>query len=197
MQTFPDDPALQPPLDEYRKQLRALQDDARELVSPLDTAQLNWAPAPEKWSVAECLDHLDVTARSYIGAIAPAIEEGHAAGKLGGGAKYGFFERWFIRSLEPPPKRGFRAPGKVAPRASTYDKDEVLERFVAGHEEIVGLLARADGLDLGKVKITSPLLSLLRFRLGAAFAILIAHGRRHLWQAREVVKSAGFPSPGG
>ena len=196
MQTHAEDPALQPPLDEYRKQLRALQDDARELVSPLDPEQLNWAPAPGKWSVAECLDHLDATARSYIAAIDPAIEEGHAAGKLGGGAKYGFFERWFIRSLEPPPKRGFKAPGKVVPRASTYEKEEILERFVEGHEQLVGQLARADGLDLGKVKIKSPLASFLRFRLGAAFAILIAHGRRHLWQARGVVKSAGFPSPG-
>jgi hypothetical protein len=48
-------------------------------------------------------------------------------------------------------------------------------------------------LNLVKVKITSPLASFLKFRLGAAFGIVIAHDRRHLWQAQQVRHAEGFP----
>jgi DinB family protein len=32
--------------------------DARSVVSGLSDAQLNWQPAPDKWSIAQCLEHL-------------------------------------------------------------------------------------------------------------------------------------------
>lgn len=193
MQPTAEEPVLQPPLDEYRKQLRVLQDDARGLVQGLSEAQINWSPAPGRWSIAECLDHTDLTTQSYLRVMEPAILDGRAKGKLGGGARYGPFERWFIRSLEPPATRRFKAPKKILPSSSSFAKDEVLARFLADHDSLIDLLVQADGLDLGRVRITSPLLSLLKLRLGAAFALLVAHGRRHIWQAHEVMKSPGFP----
>ena len=47
-------------------------------------------------------------------------------------------------------------------------------------------MQRADGLDLARVKVASPISRLLRMSLGAMFAQAAAHGRRHLEQARRV-----------
>ena len=60
-------------------------------------------------------------------------------------------------------------------------------------DRLLELLRRADGVDISRAKVTSPLSKLLKLRIGAAFAILAAHGRRHLWQARQVRRQAGFP----
>jgi hypothetical protein len=49
---------------------------ARELVSGLGHAQLNWKVSPEKWSIAQCLDHLAVTSRQFDGYFTAALERG-------------------------------------------------------------------------------------------------------------------------
>ncbi len=49
---------------------------ARELVSGLSNAQLNWKPAPEKWSIAQCLDHLTVASREFEGYFSDALVRG-------------------------------------------------------------------------------------------------------------------------
>lgn len=49
-----------------------------------------------------------------------------------------------------------------------------------------GALRSADGLDLARIKVTSPVTRLLRLSLGQWLAGLAGHQRRHLWQARQV-----------
>jgi hypothetical protein len=47
-------------------------------------------------------------------------------------------------------------------------------------------LERADGLDLRRVKVATPISRFLKMSLGAMFAQIAAHERRHLEQARRV-----------
>ena len=42
-----------------------LNDSARQLVTGLNDEQLNWKPAPDSWSIAQCLDHLAVTSEKF------------------------------------------------------------------------------------------------------------------------------------
>ncbi len=53
-------------------------------------------------------------------------------------------------------------------------------------------LMRADGLDLARVRVISPVSRCFRLPLGAYFAFVMAHDRRHLWQARQVRTLPGF-----
>jgi hypothetical protein len=62
------------------------------------------------------------------------------------------------------------------------------------HDQFADLLKDANGLDLARIKVTSPALRLLKYGLGMGFWIWTAHDRRHLWQAREVRNAAGFPA---
>lgn len=70
---------------------------------------------------------------------------------------------------------------------------EPLPRFLALEGRLVRRLAQAQGLDLRRVKLTSPFVPLLRVDLGSAFRVVAVHERRHLWQARQVTGAPGFP----
>jgi hypothetical protein len=48
-------------------------------------------------------------------------------------------------------------------------------------------IERADGLDLRRVKVVTPISRFLKISLGAMFAQASAHERRHLAQARKVL----------
>jgi hypothetical protein len=50
------------------------------------------------------------------------------------------------------------------------------------------------GLHLARIRITSPASRFFRMSLGQCFGMLAAHQRRHLWQARGVRDTDGFPS---
>jgi hypothetical protein len=69
--------------------------------------------------------------------------------------------------------------------------DEVVREFLGSRELFVESLHMANGLDLGRVKIPSPASWRVKLNLAAAFALLAAHERRHLWQARRVKDRLG------
>ncbi len=58
---------LHAPLDEYVRQFEDLKRDARQLTEGLSDAQLNWSPAPGRWSMAQCLEHLNSVALECLG----------------------------------------------------------------------------------------------------------------------------------
>ena len=189
---------LHAPLDEYFRQYEDLKHDARLLTEGLSDPQLSWSPAPGRWSMAQCLDHLNSVAGPYAQALETGIAAARAQGRRAAGpVRYSFLERWMIRSMEPPPRRRLPAPAMFRPAeaARPVDAAGVIADYLALKDRFIELLARADGLDVGRVKITSPVTRLLRLRIGAAFAFLAAHERRHLWQARQVRESSDFPAP--
>jgi hypothetical protein len=51
---------------------------------------------------------------------------------------------------------------------------------------------QAEGLDLARIRTISPVNRLIRLPLGAYLQFILAHDRRHLWQARQVRNAPGF-----
>lgn len=194
MKDTPNQAKLRPPLDEYDRQIVAVKEEGQQLLSGMSAVQLNWSPAPGRWSIGSCFEHLTETVTLYNERLAPAIAQAREQSLVGDTGKYNFFERFFISSLEPPPKRRFKAPSKVRPQARDFDPDKSLATFLRARDQLIELLHLGNGLDLARFKIVSPFSSLIRFRVGSVFAIIAAHDRRHLWQARQVTREAGFPA---
>lgn len=183
-----------PELQDGARQLEDLLADAESLVQDLDDEAFRWRPAPGQWSISECLEHLSSTVESYAPRIEACIREGRQKGRLGvSKPKRGWIIGWLIKSMEPPVKRKFKAPPSFQP-GEPVSKAEAYPRFVRLHRELAESMADADGLDLAKNRMASPVTSLLRMNLGEAFTLQLAHGRRHLWQARRVREQAGFPA---
>ena len=58
--------------------------------------------------------------------------------------------------------------------------------FLQVQDQLTLQLERADGLDLRRVKVSTPISRFLKMSLGMMFAQVAAHERRHLAQAQRV-----------
>ena len=57
-------------------------------------------------------------------------------------------------------------------------------------------MEEARGVDLGRARMSSPFVKILRFSVGAAFGILLSHNRRHIWLIRELMALEDFLAEG-
>ncbi len=179
-------------LEDYCQQVRAVQQRASQLTADLDDTSGVWRPGPGSWSIAECLDHLNVTAEVFLPAIDRAIERGVPVVGEPQGPHRGWIGAWLLRLVEPPIQKRYKAPQRAQPRTQLTLGEAAL-RFQELQCEIIARLTRAERIDLAKTRMSHPMLTLLRLRLGDMLAILVAHERRHLWQAEQVLKAPGFP----
>lgn len=174
-------------IDDFRRQFEALSSDAEALVAPLTDAQFHWKPTPTSWSVAQCIEHLNVTARIYLPFLDEAIANAIRRGLYGPGPfRYNWIGRLFVFLLEPPARLRTRAPEAFQPIADR-PRREVMAGFRAFQVQYVDRLRQANGIDLARARVRSPSPYWLRIPLGSAFALTAAHERRHLWQARQII----------
>ena len=186
---------LIPELQEYQRQFSEAKETARDLAADLTDAQFNWRPEPGRWSIAECLDHLNTTGSKLLPGMDAAIERARERGRTGSGPfLYGWLSRWFIRGNQPLPAdgKGMKTPKLYTP-AADQSVGRVLPAFLDLQDQLIERLHAANGLDLARVKVASPVTQLLRISLGAWFAATAAHQERHLQQAQRVREHPGFP----
>ena len=186
--------ALTPEIDDFRRQFERLVQEAEALVAPLTEPQFHWRPSATSWSVADCLEHLNVVARLYL----PSLDEGIAdAIRRGlyaeGPFAYNWIGRLFISVLEPPARFKVKTPAPFLPGASR-SRHDIMAAFRAYQVQFIDRLRQANGLDLARARVSSPASRWIRVPLGSAFAMMAAHERRHLWQARNVTSAPGFPA---
>lgn len=175
----------------YARTYRDALADAEALVASLSPEQFNWKPSDEEWSVAECLEHLNKIGQAYAEPLDAALAKGGP-----GGAppfRYGFFGRQFIALMQPDSPRKVKTFGSVKPSQSAYEAEAVLNAFRAVTAQFIRFCKQADGLDLRRIRLTSPLLPVVRFQLGVYLEALGAHALRHLAQARRVTRHERFP----
>lgn len=144
--------------------------------------------------MADCLNHLNVTVTKYLPRIDTMIAAGRAGGRTGRGPfQHPFVGNWFIRMLEPPPRRRLRVPGVFAPLPGV-PAASLLPEFERLRGVLLERIRESDGLDLAALHTASPAARHFTVTLGQCFGALAAHDRRHLWQAGEVLRAAGFPN---
>lgn len=145
---------LSPELAEYQKQFAMNRREAAVLCSGLSDAQFNWRPELGRWSIAECLLHLNVGADMFARQIEIATERGRVRGLLGTGPfRYGFLSRWLMGSLEPPVRTRYKTPQQFYPPFGVQHRvPEVLRQFEGAGRRWDECLHRANGLDLARVR---------------------------------------------
>ncbi|HXV85498.1 MAG TPA: DinB family protein [Gemmatimonadales bacterium] len=177
-------------------QFEAIAADAKALVEPLPEAVFNRQPASGGWSVGQCMEHLNITERAMLANMRPAAQAVQLSGTPASQpTRHGWLMGWFIGTMEPPVKRRIRTRSGFIPPA-TLVKDAVLGEFLRLHQEVLRMLREVDGRDLS-AKVQSPFSRFLRYKLGSAFALMAAHDRRHLWQARQALAHAPAQGPAG
>lgn len=183
-----------PDVRELRDAFRARRPAVDREFGPLTDAAMHWRPAPGRWSVAECLQHLCIAGFTWADHLGPILfaalrrsvhhGEPHRPGPIGNLA---------IRMMEDD-SRAHRAPSRFRPRdTSSLAGIDLLRAFTALGDSWEGTLLRASQLDISKLRVASPAHALIVLPLGTWFYALSAHEDRHLEQARRVVALPDFP----
>jgi hypothetical protein len=161
---------------------------AEALLLGLTSEQFTTQPEAGKWSVAECILHLNVTAAAMQRLMESAMAQGRQEKKLGAGPfGIGLKGRLLVWIAEPPPKFRMPAPPHLRPPARIDGPERLLPDFLKAQDEWERLIRESAGLDLSKIKV-GKLFSPFRARLAAGFPWMMAHQRRHLLQAENVKK---------
>ena len=169
------------------QQVNECRSRAGQVTAGLSPEQLSQRPHPGKWSIAECITHLNLIAAVMQPRIATAIEQGRKGNITGDGPfSPGPLGRLLIWIAEPPPRFRIRAPKGIAPAVSDADPSQVIAEFMKAQDAWELLICDCKGLDQHRLKIASPFPGLPRLRLAAPIPWMLAHQRRHLWQAENV-----------
>jgi hypothetical protein len=170
-------------------------DEAQQLVRGLSEEQLNWKPSPDRWSIAQCLDHLSVSGKGFEPYFAALIDRGHSKWPVTSAVKYQptFMGRLLIKQLLPETTRKLRAPKIFRPSESSaiYGAPG---RFFDQQKSFLRFVSSAKGIDYNKARLRSPVTPLIRYSLADAFVVIVVHNYRHLAQARRVRETPGFPA---
>ncbi|MGC4086082.1 MAG: DinB family protein [Vicinamibacterales bacterium] len=165
-------------IEGYLLQLTSITQDLPGIAARLSDDQFNWRQSPERWSIGQCIEHLNITLERYLPVLRSTIADARSAGRVGTGPfTLGLIERWFLSSLEPPARMRLKAP-KSFIASPQLSPQTTLDRWDRLHAELAAVIRDAEGLDLRAIKVRSQF-GPVSFSFFATLAILLAHERRH------------------
>ena len=167
--------------------------EARSTFGHLTPSQLNWKPSAERWSVAQCFEHLLTSNKGYL----PIIDNVLAGYKRTLWQSMpvlpGLMGRLLVKSMDPASTRKVKAPKRFQPAQSDIS-GSIINDFINLQKQIVDKMKATEHLDLEKIVITSPVAGVVIYSLMDAYRLIVVHEQRHFQQAKRVVEETGFPS---
>jgi DinB superfamily len=148
----------------------------------LSPTQLQYKPAQDRWSVAECLEHIAVVETLVLGNIHKTLEQADALSALAM-ADDAITKRVVDRSNRA------KAPAPIVP-TGRWSCELVLGEFEGARQRTTDFVASTD-LPLRQHGFPHP-----RFGYLDCYQWLLlaaGHGERHRAQVEEVIADAGFP----
>ncbi len=157
----------------------ALNADRRKLRAAVDrvpTSLLTVRPAPDRWSVAEVLEHLSTVEAGALLRVKALIE---SAPPAEGDVALTELDRAWLQNRS----RRIMAPDRIKP-TGTMSIDAALAALERSREELLAILHEAEGRDLSKATQPHPALGPLD---GYQWIALIGgHEMRHALQIDEI-----------
>ena len=146
---------------------------------------------PARWSVAECVAHLNLTSEAHLPRLQKAIAEARQKPPMEG--RYSRDPKgWLLSSMIGPlPAIGKVRIGRVKTTPAFVPRGDeapnlLMAEFKRCQLELVRMLGESDGLQIDKVSIVSPFGEKMRYSCYSAFTILPRHQERHFDQAENV-----------
>lgn len=158
--------------------------DLINAVQGLSEAQLNFKPAPDRWSVLECVQHITLSSRGIF-----AFEQQTLSAPNDSAFKPTVTDQQFITMIEDRSHKA-QAPEPFKPVNSPYKTlDETLKAFNAGRDSLISYVQTTNDDMRGHIAV-------LPFAKVDAYQIVLmisAHTNRHTQQLNEVKADPNFP----
>ena len=152
---------------------------------------LNFKEAAEKWSILECLEHLNRYGDYYL----PEIEKAIMSGKVSNERlifSTGVLGNYFANLMKVKNGKMIRMKTPADKNPSGSDLTPItIDRFIKQQEKLRSLLEQARKVDLTRTKVPISLTKFLKLRAGDTFRFFVYHIERHIIQARNAKESAG------
>ena len=173
-------------------ELESISAEAQKTFGNLSAEQINWKPSATGWSVGQCFEHLvksnelfyDELERIASGTRKNSFLENYSP-------LSSFFGNLLVGSLKKDARK-FKAPTQKIVPPSEIDAN-MIEIFAAHQSELIGKIKRTQNANWKKIKITSPFMKLITYKLTDGFQVVVEHERRHVRQAERVTRTEGFP----
>ncbi|MEK7409070.1 MAG: DinB family protein [Acidobacteriota bacterium] len=153
-------------------------------IAGISEAQWNFKPAPDRWSVGECAEHIVLTEQAYYRTLTRLLESTPAAGRRADLSDEELLKLYTDRSQ----KR--QAPEPLQPKGRWAGRRELIERFNGTRDRIIAL-AQTTGLPLRNY--TSPAAGGKLMDGYQWFLRIAGHAERHTAQLEEVKADPKFP----
>jgi hypothetical protein len=175
----------------YRQGFLDRKQGAEGLIDGAPDDLLATPPAPDAWSVLQCLDHLNTTGWLLLERLEPALHDAMEHGPHGTPPfRYGLVSRWFVKAMRPDSRFSIPAPPSYAPDpAPTLRPSETIQAFLSLQDTFAGCILHMSGVDLRAVRVGSPAFPLMRISAGAWIEATLAHEDRHLQQAQRALQT--------
>jgi len=154
----------------------------------LTDQQLEFSPAPDKWSIVEVFAHLNLSNNIYIKNILPPVTR--ALDFAPDEFRSSWLGEWAYEKIVPRPDGSvlrMRSAKSVKPTKTPENSREVIETFLRGCDALDDILRHAATKDIRRIRIPFHFVPFLHFSLGETLRFLIAHNERHLLQAQRMV----------
>ncbi len=179
-------------LEKFLGEAPLLIDTANEQFGGLSEAQINWKPSEEKWSIGECLEHLAITHKLYtsqIKQLQPLFEDSSGDSNK---FKHTFSGRMILKYVDPNSTTRSKT-FKVFKPSMKQINTNIIGSFCEEVGSMISFAEKLHGVDLTKLKISSPVSKLLKMNIGDALLINLYHDKRHLNQAEKILNDTNFP----
>lgn len=176
--------------DQLTADLHSLRGTVAQRFRPLTDQQLNRRPAPSKWSIGQCLEHLNIVGGYYLPVITRKIQLAKQRGSTpAASVKHGIIGQRLTKAMRAPvSEKSFKSPQKYAPSGSRLPRT-VVEVCSRQLDELLQLVEQARSINANSIRIPNPVLPLIRLRLTDALELLVVHLQRHMAQAERVLDS--------
>ena len=175
--------------DQLTNQVLALRVASHQRLRPLTSEQLNRRPGYDKWSVGQCLEHLNILSGYYLPPIKARLKLAQAKGSAASAnVRSGWLGRRFtnaIRHLDDAAEL-FSVPKQLAPTGVRLT-GTVVEAFNRQLDELLRLLLLARQVDAGTVRVPHPLRPWLKLRLTDVLEMLITSYQRYMREAQQAM----------
>jgi len=155
-------------------------------IKELSIEKLNFKSEPKKWSILECVEHLNRYGYFYLPEIESRIKESkHPADDE---FKSGLLGNYFANSMLPKEKLNTMKTFKeMNPIGSDLDKTSI-QTLIEQQHKMLDLLSKAGSISLNKTKTSISISKLIKLKLGDTFRVVIYHNYRHMVQIDKILK---------